>query len=133
MHIHTVEKNSINTDKYMNNSTFIRVYMILKTEKRTCVLFHLSMAHNFRPECSYSLILRDFFTFCQYKTRHQLFVAVFKVDLQMKASLSLPDYASLIRPTSLVLPELKFQSSQFDSIPIARLYGVSWSLTERLS
>jgi hypothetical protein len=91
------------------------------------------MAHNFRPECSYSLILRDFFTFCQYKTRHQLFVAVFKVDLQMKASLSLPDYASLIRPTSLVLPELKFQRSQFDSIPIARLYGVSWSLTERLS
>jgi hypothetical protein len=50
----------------------------------------------------------------------------------MKASLSLPDYASLIRPTSLVLPELKFQRSQFDSIPITRLYDVSESLTERL-
>ncbi|WP_339719699.1 hypothetical protein [Marinomonas primoryensis] len=51
----------------------------------------------------------------------------------MKASLSLPDYASLIRPTSLVLPELKFQRSQFDSIPIARLYGVSESLFDELS
>ncbi len=101
MHIYRIEKTSRNTYKYMNNSTFIRIYIILKTGKRACVLFHLSIAHNFHPECCYSLILRDFFTFCQYKTRHQLFVAVFKVDLQMKASLSLPDYASLIRPTSL--------------------------------
>jgi hypothetical protein len=68
MHIYRIEKTSRNTYKYMNNSTFISVYIILKTGKRACVLFHLSMAHNFRPECSYSLILRDFFTFCQYKT-----------------------------------------------------------------
>jgi hypothetical protein len=37
----------------------------------------------------------------------------------MKASLSLPDYASLIRPT--VLPALKFRISQFDATKLRDL------------
>jgi len=121
----------------MNNSNFYKEYSIrLKTGKDEHAYYFIISMRIIPPWMLFnSLILRDFFTFCQYKTRHfNSLSPYFKVDLQnekLRFHCRITGFASSSYVFVFARVE-NFKEVSSHSIPMPT-FGVSGQLKNNLS